>query len=285
MSSDRRRGRGGGRGGVRSDVDGGEGERRSKKPVIDSDDPVQKMFGEISLYLDSRHDKREKLVKLSRDVTIESKRIIFCLHRIKTEEDRAEVLEEAERRLEELKENVWRKVAEELRSEDDYQFIRAYSPGLQEWVEALSFYHFLRHEKILSHQETEAQLRFSSETECPQSPCLRVTVPQSEYVLGLADLTGELMRNAINALGSGDLEVCFTLLEILQTMAEGFGRLPKQETPREFGQKLYTLKQSCRKVENACYAIAVRGSEIPKNRWADLFSKKEEERLQEDFFN
>ena len=66
---------------MRSNVDGGEGERRSKKPVINNDDPVQKMFGEISLYLDSRHDKREKLVKLSRDVTIESKRIIFCLHR------------------------------------------------------------------------------------------------------------------------------------------------------------------------------------------------------------
>ena len=66
---------------MRGDGDGGMGERRSKKPVIDSDDPVQKMFGEISLYLDSRHDKREKLVKLSRDVTIESKRIIFCLHR------------------------------------------------------------------------------------------------------------------------------------------------------------------------------------------------------------
>ena len=61
--------------------------------------------------------------------------------------------------------------------------------------------------------------------------------------------------------------------------------LPFQETPREIGQKLWTLKQSCRKVENACYAIAVRGSEIPKNHWADLFSKKEEERGQEDFFH
>ena len=66
---------------MRDDADGGGGEKRTKKPVINTDDPVQKMFGEISLYLDSRHDKREKLVKLSRDVTIESKRIIFCLHR------------------------------------------------------------------------------------------------------------------------------------------------------------------------------------------------------------
>ena len=115
------------------------------------------------------------------------------------------MLDEAERRLEELKETVWRKIAEELRSEEDYQFIRAYSPGLQEWVEALSFYHFLRHGVIISHQDTEAQLRFSPlDTE---SSSLSVSVPQSEYVLGLADLTGELMRHAINALGSGDMEV------------------------------------------------------------------------------
>ena len=119
------------------------------------------------------------------------------------------MLGEAERRLEELKETVWRKVAEELRTEDDLQFIRAYSPGLQEWVEALSFYHFLRHGKIISHRDTEDQLSFSSDPESPESPSVRVTVtvPQAEYVLGLADLTGELMRNAINALGSADMEV------------------------------------------------------------------------------
>ena len=72
MSSDKaRRGRGG----------RAEGGSRTKRPVINTEDPVQRMFGDISLYLDSRHDKRERLVKLSRDVTIESKRIIFCLHR------------------------------------------------------------------------------------------------------------------------------------------------------------------------------------------------------------
>ena len=49
-----------------------------------------------------------------------------------------------------------------------------------------------------------------------------------QYILGLADLTGELMRNAINALGAGNLDACFALLGILQSMAEGFGQLPKQ---------------------------------------------------------
>ena len=34
-----------------------------------------------------------------------------------------------------------------------------------------------------------------------------VTIPPSEFILGIADLTGELMRNAINALGAGNMEV------------------------------------------------------------------------------
>ena len=34
-------------------------------------------------------------------------------------------------------------------------------------------------------------------------------------------------------------------------------------------------------MELACYAISVRGSEIPKNHLVDLFSRKEEERADE----
>ena len=40
-----------------------------------------------------------------------------------------------------------------------------------------------------------------------QTGPLSVTIPQSEFILGIADLTGELMRNAINALGAGNMEV------------------------------------------------------------------------------
>ena len=36
------------------------------------------------------------------------------------------------------------------------------------------------------------------------------------------------MRSAINALGAGNMESCFVLLEILQSMAEEFGKLSKQ---------------------------------------------------------
>ena len=88
------------------------GGRREKASEVDSGDPVKVICSEISVYLDSRHDKKERIVKLSRDITIESKRIIFCLHRIRDEADpsREAILEEANTRLQEVRENLWRQV-------------------------------------------------------------------------------------------------------------------------------------------------------------------------------
>ena len=119
----------------------------------------------------------------------------------------------------------------ELIDEDHYQYIRAYSAGLQEWIEALSFYYFLKFKKISSFAFVQQQLEFrldksdtvNDTSEMPEKESndstdteklvVTVTVPQSEYILGIADLTGELMRNAINALGAGNMEICFVLLK------------------------------------------------------------------------
>lgn len=40
------------------------------------------VFAVFQQELDTKHDKYERLVKISRDVTIESKRTIFLLHRV-----------------------------------------------------------------------------------------------------------------------------------------------------------------------------------------------------------
>lgn len=47
-----------------------------------SDNPVIQSFRKYAMELDDKHDRYERIVKLSRDVTIESKRIIFLLHSI-----------------------------------------------------------------------------------------------------------------------------------------------------------------------------------------------------------
>lgn len=41
-----------------------------------------KLFEQYQIELDAKHDKHERLIKKSRDLTIESKRIIFLLHRV-----------------------------------------------------------------------------------------------------------------------------------------------------------------------------------------------------------
>ena len=72
-------------------------------------------------------------------------------------------------------------VARELRSEDHYQYLRAYSAGLQEWVEALSFYDFLRNNNISSFAFVSGQLVFgAAELEAEEGEQLSVTVPHSE---------------------------------------------------------------------------------------------------------
>ena len=85
-----RGGRGGGRRGARGGGGGGGGwkERRPPPAPTNTDCPVQvcqthhtvaddlrycypqNMFGHISRELDMRHDKRERIVKISRDITI-----------------------------------------------------------------------------------------------------------------------------------------------------------------------------------------------------------------------
>ena len=82
--------RGGGRGGSKGHWGGGGHRNRggggqkpgvNPQPNVHSDNPVIQQFQKFAVSLDQRHDKRERLVKLSRDVTIEAKRIIFLLHR------------------------------------------------------------------------------------------------------------------------------------------------------------------------------------------------------------
>uniref|UniRef100_A0A3B3Z4G3 Uncharacterized protein n=1 Tax=Poecilia mexicana TaxID=48701 RepID=A0A3B3Z4G3_9TELE len=78
--------------------------------------------------LDTRHDKYERLVKISRDITIESKRSIFLLHRVTNIPDPEVVLNEAESKLDGVRQKIGQ-IAEELRGEDIYQFHRAFTPG------------------------------------------------------------------------------------------------------------------------------------------------------------
>ncbi|XP_036429494.1 translin-associated protein X [Colossoma macropomum] len=266
----------------------GSGRKRKTDSVQKTDDSLSQTSQVIAAFrvfqqeLDTKHDKYERLVKLSRDITIESKRTIFLLHRVTSVPNVEEVLNEADTKLDSVRQKIGQ-VAEELRGEDLHQFHKAFTSGVQEYVEAVSFHHFIRHRTLISLEEINARLVFVKEEKMetkvtgegsfPGACVLTFQVTPTDYLLGVADLTGELMRMCISSVGNGDMDTPFELSSFLRDIHDGFSYIGNMG-PYEVSKKLHTLRQSLGKVEDACYMLRVRGSEIPKHMLADVLSSR-----------
>lgn len=232
--------------------------------------------------MDNKYDRYERVVKQSRDITIESKRIIFLLHTIDKESKRDAVLTEAKTRLDNLVKTIFKTIAHELDGQDCYQYLRAYTAGLQEYIEALTFYNYLNDNSLPEWTEVERSLKYQIiNYETNETKEIVTMISPYEYILGIADLTGELMRKCINNLASGDINSCYQICNLVKDMYKEFlgcGELYGKEIRRKF----YTLKQSLIKMENVCYTVKVRGSEIPKHMLAQVAMGATEEYPAED---
>ncbi|KAK9411778.1 translin-associated protein X [Crotalus adamanteus] len=182
---------------------------KEENDSINFSSSIMTSFKMFQLELDTRHDKYERLVKLSRDITIESKRTIFLLHRITSASNVEEILAESEVKLDLVRQKI-KQVAQELMGEDMHQYHRAISPGLQEYVEAVSFQYFIKTRSLISLEDINRQLIFkevnkeeerkpSSDSPNNQNDTWNIKVTPVDYLLGVADLTGELMRMCINS--------------------------------------------------------------------------------------
>lgn len=235
------------------------------KRNIDENSPIILSFKNHQRELDSRHDKHERLVKCSRDVTIASKRIIFLLQRFPGCENPEQILKEADEKFLEVKEFL-KTIASELEGEDPFLFSRAYSPGVQEYIEALSFSHYLRHKTLISFEQVKASFEFSSDggNDLDLNPF--------DYILGVADLTGELMRLCINSAAKGDKNTPFEVCSFLREIHDAFTSFGN--VSRDLASKVRVLKTSMQKVETACYTLKVRGSEIPQFALAEALNSE-----------
>jgi hypothetical protein len=93
-----------------------------------------------------------------------SKKIIFLLHRIVTEDssdDRALALRAASRAKENLREvqAMYAALKGELEGDRFWRYQRQVSPGLQEYIEALSFAHYLEHGTLIKFEHVQNTLR------------------------------------------------------------------------------------------------------------------------------
>lgn len=246
-------------------------------------------------------------MKLSRDCTTQSKRIIFLLHRVTASNDSGaneEVFASARAKLQEVQ-GIVQQMARELSGQDPYKFQSAYTIGIEEYIEALSYYVFLKEARLVTIEEVQERLTFliktkdvkleeakrdaeveketslekdqEGEMDCsniPPQPSLVFPLSPTMFVLGVADLTGELMRLTINAVGSGDHEMPFVVLQFIREVYNSFLRL-WPDASKELPKKIEIMKTSLLKIEQVCYTIRLRGSEImPQDMSADVATTK-----------
>lgn len=201
-----------------------------------------------------------------------------------------------------------------LTLETDLQFIYYLEicnifSGVQEFIEAFSFYHFLVTETLLTFEEVlnflESNSQFQTQTNVPSSgdstdldkieepptsclpaekqktswiePVNHRIITMVDYVLGLNDLTGELMRYSINQVANGEIPAAFDICRFMTNLYTGM--LSVSFNSREYSRKMFTVIQSVKKVEMACYTVRVRGSEMPEKM---IFSVLEDENICDD---
>jgi predicted translin family RNA/ssDNA-binding protein len=80
-------------------------------------------------------------------------------------------------------------IAPDLAGINAWRYQRQISGGIQEYMEAISFEHYLRYQKLIAVNEAAASL-------------LVISLTDGDYILGIFDLVGELMRFAITAMAT-----------------------------------------------------------------------------------
>ncbi|PWY77033.1 Translin [Aspergillus heteromorphus CBS 117.55] len=259
--------------------------------------PIITMFETFRDELDEHHDRRERLIKISRDITALSKKIIFSLQRIRTLPTPLppSISKETTTRFAQINTLFQSALPEFQHPPNFWRYQRSLSPGIQEFIEAVSFHHYLTTQTLITKAEVAERLPAG------------ILVTDEDYLMGLFDFTGEVMRFAVTGLsagaspcggqggkqgvdGDGDGDETETGTEIaigkklpteqagivvdLRGMRSAFEGLTvtRRHTNmfRDLGKKVDVMQNSVEKVERAAYGILVRGSERPKGWRPDL---------------
>ena len=183
-------------------------------------------------------------------------------------------------------EHLFAGMKSDLEGDKFWRYQRAISPGLQEYVEALSFAHYLTYDSLIAWKEVQDRLsdesgipvrclpflalHVSRVTTCARIVplCLRQTatdkehvlsshpdrtqyfpLPIEDYLLGVSDLTGELMRYAIAGIPrKGGRATANTVCTFVRQCKADFGTLTPHS--RELAKKQRVTVESLHKIED-----------------------------------
>ena len=104
-----------------------------------------------------------------------------------------------------------------LTPETYWRFPRQFSAALQEFIEAKSFFVWMTERRLVRLEEVENNITRMLETSKVPCGCV-ITV--ENFLLGIADLAGELMRVATAACGDGNVTLVTEVEVFLQQLEE-----------------------------------------------------------------
>ena len=168
--------------------------------------------------------------------------------------------------------DLYASVTADLTSMNALRYQRQISPGIQEHMESLIFSHYLTTQSLLTFPEAQAKLPTG------------IMLAEEDYLLGVFDAVGEMMRWAITNMALAgkipvtekdgvkrnvvsDLRELRMWLEELKTKGSG--------SERNVGGKMKVMQECVEKVERAVYGMVVRGSERPKGWVPDTEEQRE----------
>ncbi|MBU2589800.1 MAG: hypothetical protein KKA65_00335 [Nanoarchaeota archaeon] len=181
----------------------------------------KKEFEDIRKEMESFEEKREEVIRTARDIIHLSKQMIYSVQRHE--------VKEAEKLVEEIKTKV--ESLPEKHYDTDIQYV-----AVQEYVEAMAFLNFVKHKKIPTRKELNVDIE--------------------NYLLGLCDLTGELVRQAVNyIINKKDAEA----LEIKKVVEEIYGEFLKFNLRGgNLRKKADAIKWNLNKLEDLALSITLK---------------------------
>ncbi|MFC1697471.1 hypothetical protein ACFL1H_04010 [Nanoarchaeota archaeon] len=177
----------------------------------------RKDFRKIKANMDKYDVQREKVIRESRDVIKLSKKIIYSIHR--------NDLKNAKLLMPDIKKKIMQlqnKVTKYPKLDGG-----SFKVAVQEYVETICYYEYLKSKKI------------------PTSSDLGVK--EDYYLMGLCDLTGELVRLAINSAIAGNFEGA---IEIKQFVTDLYEELMLFDFVGELRKKFDSIKYDLKKLDS-----------------------------------
>jgi predicted translin family RNA/ssDNA-binding protein len=184
-----------------------------------------KEFEQMRKEMANNDAKREDIIQLSREIINLSKKIIYSLHRSDINAVVSYILQIESKKKKLEKTNLM-----------DLD-VNINKTALQEYVEALTYYHFIKNKKL----PTKASLKVDSES----------------YLLGLCDLTGELVRKAVKDVIQKKYKEALKITNLVEEIYGEFLKFNLRNS--ELRKKSDQIKWNLKKLEDVVYELKLKG--------------------------